>query len=215
MNERIQPLIIQDYINLARQNNRISFAAGLPDIKVLPLSKLKESYASMISHSDDHFQYSPPIYELKQKIIKLMQDQSVVCTEDEILITNGAQQGLYLTSNLFFELNAAVMIEEFVYPGFLQIAHMFNLKYLSVPSDILDGMDLEYLEDLLRTRNALSYLYVVCNGHNPQAFTLSNKKRKYLAFLAEKYNFVIIALLCWEFKHFKFSIFFELYINGE
>ena len=44
MNANIQPLAIQKYIKLAKENDVISFAAGLPDLGVLPLAELKEIY---------------------------------------------------------------------------------------------------------------------------------------------------------------------------
>ena len=84
------------------------------------------------------------------------------------------------------------MIEELVYPGFLQIANMFDLDYLAVPTSSHHGVDLNHLESILKTQKPLPYFYTVCNGHNPLGTTLSNNSRRDLAFLADRYNFIVI-----------------------
>ncbi|MBA2655831.1 MAG: PLP-dependent aminotransferase family protein [Tatlockia sp.] len=192
MNEKIQPLAIQKYIKLARQKDFISFAAGLPDLSVLPISELKESYRQLEEECYSSFQYQSPIDPLKKKIQTLMAKKSVYCELDEILITSGAQQGIYLTANLWLKHKASLMIEEFVYPGFLQVASMFDLNYLAIPTLSNEGLDLNYLETILKTQKPLPYLYIVCNGNNPQSITWSTELRKNLAFLAEKFNFMVI-----------------------
>lgn len=192
MNERIKPLAIQQYIKLAQNKEFISFAAGLPDVCVLPLPQLKEMYKQIAEEGLLSFQYQPPVESLKKKIQHMMADKSVACELDEILIINGAQQGIYLTANLWFKEKASLMIEEFVYPGFLQVANLFDLNYLPIPSKSYEGLDLDYLETVLKTQTPLPYLYVVCNGHNPKGISWNTQLRKDLAFLAEKYNFIII-----------------------
>ncbi|KTD07256.1 PLP-dependent aminotransferase family protein [Legionella jamestowniensis] len=192
MNERIQPLEIQKYVKLSQRNDVISFAAGLPDLSVMPLEALKEAYSQLSVENSKSFQYQAPNEALKLKIQKMMISQAVPCDLEEILITGGAQQAIYLTANLFLKPKASLMIEEFVYPGFLQIANMFDLNYLPIPSIFNCGLDLNYLEMLLKTRKPLPFLYVVCNGHNPLGLTLDTQIRKALAGLAEKYNFIIV-----------------------
>lgn len=192
MNERVQPLEIQKYIKLSQTNDYISFAAGLPDLSVLPIDQLKTAFAELQEERMHSFQYQAPREALKEKIQEMMAAQSVNCSLDEILITNGAQQGIYLTSRLFLKQNASLMIDEFVYPGFLQVANMFDLSYLPIASLFNQGLDLNYLEFLLKKNKPLPYLYIVCNGHNPLGLTYEAEKRKQLALLAEKYNFIIV-----------------------
>ena len=192
MNERIQPLAIQKYVKLAQRKNTISFAAGLPDLSVLPLKQLREVYNQMVDEDSSSFQYQAPLESLKKKIQEMMAAKSVPTKLDEILITSGAQQGIYLTATLWFRQRASLIVEDFVYPGFLQIATMFDLNYLPIPSIMNEGLDLNYLETILKTQKPLPYLYLVCNGHNPLGFTWNTQLRKELAFLAEKYNFIVI-----------------------
>jgi 2-aminoadipate transaminase len=193
MNERIQPLVIQEYIARARNcKGMISFAAGLPDLSVLPIDTLKVAYEEIKAEMTSAFQYQPPPDSLKEKIQYFMQNQSVTCNLEEILITNGAQQAIYLTALLFFREAASLVTEEFVYPGFFQISNTYNLRYLSVPCHHKKGLDLEYLEAIVKQGDVLPYFYTVCNGHNPQGTTLDVAKRQHLAYLAEKYDFIIV-----------------------
>lgn len=192
MKDRIKPLSIQQYIKLARNKEMISFAAGLPDVSVLPLDKVKEEYAFIIEENDQAFQYQAPSESLKRHIQSMMAAKSLSCQLDEILITSGAQQGIYLTANLLLEKYSQVMVEEFVYPGFLQVADMFCPEYTPITTSYNQGMDLNYLESILKTNKPIPYLYVVCNGHNPLGMTWDSNKRKDLAFLADKYGFIVI-----------------------
>ena len=121
-----------------------------------------------------------------------MADKSIQCGLDEILITSGAQQGIYLAANLWFRQNASLMVEKFVYPGFLQVANLFNLNYLGIPSVFGVGPDLNYMETILKKEKPLPFLYTVCNGNNPQSETWSHELRKNIALLAEKYNFIVV-----------------------
>ena len=192
MNANIQPLAIQKYIKLAKENDVISFAAGLPDLGVLPLAELKEIYGLLKEEAFSSFQYQSPIDALKTKIQVFMADKSIQCGLDEILITSGAQQGIYLAANLWFRQNASLMVEKFVYPGFLQVANLFNLNYLGIPSVFGEGPDLNYMETILKKEKPLPFLYTVCNGNNPQSETWSHELRKNIALLAEKYNFIVV-----------------------
>lgn len=192
MNERIQPLAIQTYIKLAQQKNVISLGAGLPDLSVLPVKQLKEIYSELGDEVERSFQYQPPSIQLQEKIQNLMLAKGVSCSLDEILITSGAQQGIFLTAGLWFKEKASLMIEEFVYPGFLQVANMYDLNYIPIPAVFNEGIDLNYLESVLKTKKVLPYLYLVCNGHNPQGVTFNTPLRKELAALADRYNFIII-----------------------
>ena len=192
MKNRLSPLAIQQYIKLARQPGVISFAAGLPDLSVLPLKQLKASYVHIAAGADTMFQYQAPIDGLKQQIQKIMEQQSLVCSIDEIFITGGAQQGIALTANLFFARHENLLIEEFVYPGFLHVANYYGMHYIIIPSIFDKGIDLNALEQVLKTQKTIPYLYVVCNGNNPQCYTWDHQLRQSFANLAEKYNFIIV-----------------------
>lgn len=192
MKDKIQPLAIQKYVNLSRNKEIISFAAGLPDLSVLPIEKLKNAYTELLEEKHSSFQYQPPVESLKKNIQKLMLEKNVSCDTEEILITNGAQQAIYLTANLFLTQQAPLLIDEFVYPGFLQIANLFDLEYLLIFTDLKDGLNLNVLETLLKKKKPLPFLYIVSNGHNPLGITMSNESRENLAYLAEKYHFIIV-----------------------
>lgn len=192
MNAKLRPLAIQQYIKLAQQPGVISFAAGLPDLSVLPLQQLKEAYAGTMGDADGLFQYRSPLDTLKQKIQTLMQERSVPCSFDQILLTAGAQQGVFLTANLWFEQQASLLVEEFVYPGFLHVANQYDLNYVTIPAIFNQGIDCNALEQVLKTQKTLPYLYIVCNGHNPQSITWDPKLRQSLAKLADQYNFIIV-----------------------
>ncbi len=170
-------LLLQDYQNLS----------------VLPIDALKQEFGQMSEISASAFQYQAPHESLKSRIQAMLAAQNLECSLDEILITQGAQQAIYLTANLFLKEKFPLISEEFVYPGFMQIAKLFDLDYIPVPYNEDNSLDLEYLEHCFKTTpSALPYLYLVSNGHNPCGTTLSREHREHLSILAEKYHFNLI-----------------------
>ncbi len=55
-----------------------------------------------------------------------------------------------------------------------------------------DGLDLEKLENALRTEQNVKLLYVIPNFQNPTGRTMSLEKRKAVYELAKKYDFIIL-----------------------
>lgn len=188
----LEPLAIQQYIKRSADKSLISFAAGLPSLSVLPLTQLKKAYHNIENLADKYFQYNAPSNELKQKIQQLMLKQGLPCRLDEILITNGAQQGIALACHLYLKHQQTLWIEEFVYPGFLHTAKQYQINYQTIPSIYGEGLDLDALESILQSGVKLPFLYLVANGNNPQSYTLDENKRKRLANLADTYDFIIV-----------------------
>lgn len=192
MKDRIKELEIQKYLKLASKNDMISFAAGLPDLSVLPVDIVKEATEAVSQYTASAWQYQAPVEGLKSHIQTIMSQLSVSCSTDEILLTHGAQQGISLCASLFLEQKANLISEAFVYPGFLQIANLYDFNYIVLNSSIESGPDLTHLESLLESGEVLQFLYLVTKGNNPLGYTLDNPSRKRLGEIADKFNLVIV-----------------------
>ena len=182
---RVEISEIQKYMALSREPGVISFAAGFPDINVLPTDELKQSYAQLAREDHHIFQYSPPHQGFRKNIQGLMEAMSIPCQTDELLITNGAQQGIQLIASLFFDSKKKLMIEPSCYPGFLQLARVYGFEYEILPQTKDQLIDLNALENILKKPSTLPLLYVIPNGHNPLGVTMPSQMRKDLAFLAD------------------------------
>jgi 2-aminoadipate transaminase len=98
---------------------------------------------------------------------------------DNILITNGSQQGLDLLGKIFLNEGDCVVIEEPGYLGAIQAFGVYKADFLPVPVSE-GGMDIEDLKSVLATNNP-KLIYTVPNFQNPSGITYTNKNREDVA----------------------------------
>lgn len=123
------------------------------------------------------------------------------------VISNGAGDGLNKAADAFLDPGDVILLEEFTFTPFLQ--NVSNVGGIPVPvkldlstgADASNGIDLEYLTDLLENWDERrpdlkgkkpKALYTISTGQNPTGLTQSLKFRKKVYALAEKYDFAII-----------------------
>src|SRR5262249_28080849 len=117
----------------------------------------------------------------------------VSLTPEDVVITTGSQQLLYLLSELLLDPGDLVITEApsyFVYQGTLT---SMGVRTLAVPMDE-HGMDTDALEDLLKRLDRtgeldrLRLIYVCDYFQNPSGLTLSLPRRQRLLELAQRYS---------------------------
>ena len=189
--ESLVPSAIQKSVSFSTRPEFTSFALGLPATELLPSSLLLQGIDDKLL-DDFSLQYSPPIQPLKSHIISLMENRGVICNENQIFITTGAQQAMSLLTRLLINNNGTVALEELVYPGFLQAIQPLHPNILSIPTDYTVGIDLNALELALNQGERPSLIYIVADGHNPLGLSLSLEKRKKLVELARSFKVPII-----------------------
>jgi 2-aminoadipate transaminase len=170
----------------------ISLALGLPAAELFPTEKYAQLATRVMSEDARALQYGPPFRPLKTQIVNLMARRGVECSEEQIFLTSGAQQGLNLLTRLLLDEGGPVMLEELSYSGFQQVIEPFQPEYLCVPTDRATGIDVDEVEFWL-LRGALPRLiYTVTDGHNPLGVSVSPSKRTRLVELAQGYGVPII-----------------------
>ncbi len=191
--KNITPSAMQNTLRYAANKDFISFALGLPDEATFPAEQIKTAIFSVLENDKFALQYTPPLDALKIEIQQIMRLRGLDCQLEEIFLTSGAQQGLNILTRLFIEPHDSVIVESFLYPGFLQAVEPFQPKFLTVRSNGQKGLFLNELEDMLEKGNHNpKLLYVIPDGHNPLAAVLSAEDRVKLSSLAEKYQLAVI-----------------------
>ena len=181
----------------------ISFALGMPAVELFPTTALASATEHVLSVNPGALQYSPPLQSLKQHVWELMKRRGVDCREEQIFLTAGAQQGMSLLSRLLLEPGGSVITEELIYSGFKQVLEPFQPQLLTVSTDAETGMDVDAVEQYLRTGARPSFIYSITDGHNPLSVRLHPSKRTRLVELAEQYRVPIVeddayGFLCYE-----------------
>jgi 2-aminoadipate transaminase len=183
---------LQEMLVIASRPGILSFALGLPAPELFPVAQFAEATTQVLLNDGRALQYGPPFGPLKSHIVSLMSQRNVICSEEEIFLTSGAQQGLNLLVRLLLNPGGQVLLEEFAYTGFQQVIEPYEPQVLTVSTNPETGMDIDGVAALLRDGARPAFIYTVSDGHNPMAVSLSADKRASLVELARCYNVPII-----------------------
>jgi 2-aminoadipate transaminase len=129
---------------------------------------------------------------LKQHVVRLMAERGVECREEQVFLTSGGQQGVNLLARLLIEPGSTVIVEEMAYTGCQQVLYASQAEILTVPTDFKTGVDVDAIQRLLEMGERPALIYVVPDGHNPLAVSMSREKRRRLVELASTYCVPVI-----------------------
>ena len=185
---------IRELLKLTVRPEVISFAGGLPAPEVFPVEEMKRVSLKVLEESGQQaLQYSPTegFPPLREKIAKRMKQVGVKTTPDNILITNGSQQGLDFSGKIFFNPDDIVIVESPSYLGAINAFKSYQCKFLEIPTDD-NGMIMEELEKALETSENVKMIYVIPDFQNPSGRTWTLERRQKLVELANKYDLPVV-----------------------
>jgi 2-aminoadipate transaminase len=190
---------IRELLKLTEQPDVISFAGGLPAPDFFPLREVEEACRYVIQNEGTRaLQYSstegyPP---LREWLAVSMHKYGVPAVPNNVLITNGSQQGLDLIGKVFLEPGDYVITERPTYLGAIQAWKAYGARFRTVSLDddgmVVDEMEEAYREVVEKTGRPPKFIYVLPNFHNPAGVTLSLERRERLAEIATRLNLPIV-----------------------
>src|SRR6267142_5530133 len=184
--------------------NLISFAAGLVDPLTLPVDECAAITQKIFAdrpRAQTALQYDttlglkPLRHQLLAHLEKLegKPASSMSLTADDIVLTTGSQQTLYLVGDCLIDPGDIVIAANpsyFVFTGTLQ---SLGAQVIAVPTDD-DGMDVEAMAELLRRleKNGLlprvKFVYCTSFFDNPTGLTLSLERRKRMLEIVKQFS---------------------------
>jgi 2-aminoadipate transaminase len=189
---------IRELLKLTEKPNIISFAGGLPNPGTFPVQEVQEACNRVLrDHARSALQYSTTegITSLREAITEHLRRDGMDVHPDQVIVTNGSQQGLDLLARIFVDRGDTVMVSNPTYLGALQAFNYFGAKYATADSDD-DGIIPESVEEtLLRLKGEgirPKFLYVVSTFANPTGTSISLSRRKRLIELAHEHDFLIL-----------------------
>ena len=189
---------IRELLKYTEQADIISFAGGLPDPATFPVEFLAKVAAEEILHNSlKSLQYTTTEGKrpLREALAKWLSEEGIKTTMENIVITNGSQQGLDLLGRAFLDAGDAVFVSLPTYLGALQAFRAYQPTLVGIPLEE-DGMDLNFLRRAIREARRAGHtpklIYVVPDFQNPTGITWSEEKRRELLRIAEEEDLLVV-----------------------
>jgi DNA-binding transcriptional MocR family regulator len=171
----------------------VDFERLAADPSLAPTGDLRRCLrGAMIDRGAETLDYADPagLRSLRETVSRRLRAHGVAVGRDEILITNGAQQGLDLVLRLLVRAGDRVAVEAPTYGMFHPLLRLHGGEPVEVAMAD-DGMDLDALENAMN-RSALQLVYTMPNFHNPTGVTTDQAHRERLLGLCESHRVPII-----------------------
>ena len=185
---------IREILKATEDPSVISFAGGLPNPQFFPVNEISKAATKVFQDSGKELlQYSTTegYFPLRKFIAdRYLEKKGLFIDPDEILITNGSQQGIDLIGKIFLNKGDHVIIEKPGYLGAIQAFTTYEPTFHQIPL-LEDGIELELLEKTLKEYDCKLF-YTVPNFQNPSGISYSKEKRQQLANLLKSYNTILV-----------------------
>ncbi len=174
--------IIREILKVTQSQEVISFAGGLPNPKLFPKEEISKILLKLSENMDENtLQYATTEgdSELRSLIDK-----------EQVLITDGSQQGLDLIAKIFIEKGDRVLVEDPSYLGAIQTFASFGAEIDAIALES-DGLNSEILENQLQ-KEKYKFLYINPDFQNPSGTLYSIEKRIEIVNIAQRFGLTIV-----------------------
>lgn len=166
------------------------FIYGQVDHTLFPLAEWRDCARQALgkkwlgSWTNDTWAHDDPLL-VEQIRRRILPRRGVLANDDEILVTLGAQNALYLLTSLLVGPNTKVAMEE---PGYPDVRNIFRLKTDHVSLVPVDGKGITLTEEL----NVSDVVFTTPSHQFPTTVTMPLERRMELLKRAAKHDFLII-----------------------
>jgi DNA-binding transcriptional MocR family regulator len=172
--------LVFEILESAKARDVVPFGSAFPSPMLFPLQRLSRSLASSMAGMDPWSSVddiSPGNANLRRQIaLRYLADGMHVHTDD-IVIVNGALEGLNLSLHVVTKPGDAVIVESPAFYGALQALESHGLRAIEVPVRPREGVDLAALQIAL-DRHKPSACWLMTNFQNPVGSLMPDEKKK-------------------------------------
>lgn len=189
----IAPSAVREILKIAEQPEVRSFAGGLPAPELFPVDAIAQAHARvLVMNGGAALQYSTTegFGPLREWVADRFTAAGAATSADDVVVTNGSQQGIDLVARVLLDPGAVVVTENPTYLAALQVFQAAQAKVFAVDSD-REGMQLEALAKVLATHD-VRLIYLVPNFANPTGVTWSAPRRAGLVALAQAWKVPVL-----------------------
>jgi DNA-binding transcriptional MocR family regulator len=170
----------------------LAIASLAPDLQ--PKAKMGRFFAQALREQElESFNYlmTPGHGELRQQIARLGLSCGLELTPEQIVITNGCHEAVFLALMAVCQPGDTVVLESPIYFNLLQLLKYLKLKIIEIPSSDVNGMHLNTLSFVLEN-HPVKALFSISNVNNPLGFSMPKEKKKALVSLLDQYQIPLI-----------------------
>jgi 2-aminoadipate transaminase len=190
---RMPPSAVREILKVAEQPDVLSFAGGLPAPELFPVEAIAEAHAEVLAREGRAaLQYSTTegFGPLREWVAARLALRGIDVGADQVLITNGSQQGIDLVARVLLDPGDVVAVESPSYLAALQTFAGCEVSFATVSSDD-DGMDTGDLARVFAARPP-RLVYLVPEFQNPRGTTLSRERRAALVRLCQAHRVPVL-----------------------
>lgn len=196
---------ISYFMKAALENpNLISLAAGLVDEPSLPVKEMAQCFGQLFGNESTGraaLQYGTTqgLLPLRRQLLERfataegLSPHSLALTPDDVIITNGSQQLLYILSEVLLDPGDIVLTEAPSYFVYHSVLTCRGAEVIGIPMDD-QGLRTDLLETLLlRLEQAgklerIKLIYTVDYFQNPSGLSLAGDRRSHILELARRFS---------------------------
>jgi 2-aminoadipate transaminase len=177
-----------------RNPDAVFFGGGVPPAEIIPVDRLRHGAERAWDDGADILLYGEVrgYRPLRELIAARMAARGATVDPADILITNGAQQGIDLVARVFVDPGDIVLTEAPTFMDALRVFRSHEAEPVGVPVDA-EGLQVDALAAILdRLPSRPKFLYTVPTYQNPMGVTLSPARRQALVALARERDLLIV-----------------------
>jgi 2-aminoadipate transaminase len=176
-----------------------NFGPGNPDPGVFPALELGAAAQRVLTEMGQELAHYPdPLGLPALRAVaaeRFERNHGVRPALADIVITNGAMQGLTLSAQGLARPGDSVVLEDFEYGGTIRVFKQHGLRLVGVPLDD-SGMRMDALEEVLARESHAgtkpAFIYTTASYQNPTGTTLPGERRERLIELAREHGLPIV-----------------------
>lgn len=152
---------------------------------------VNESLIGRENYLYNYYEHQEGLEELRQSVQTLLFDQAIYSKSDQLVITTGTQQALFILSQIDFPgKGQEILVEQPTYHRMNQLLMAQYLTYQTIERRV-DGIDLDELEEHFKS-GKIKFFYTIPRFHYPLGHSYSEEEKRAILDLAAKYHIYIV-----------------------
>ncbi|MGT2932719.1 aminotransferase-like domain-containing protein [Streptococcus catagoni] len=152
---------------------------------------MTESLVNRENYLFNYYHQTRGLKELIKSLHKQLAKDAVYAKENNILVTSGSQQALYILSQMPFPNGKkTILIEQPTYPRLLDLITFHKLPFQTIERHF-EGLDLKKLEEIF-SRQDIKFFYTMSRFSNPLGLAYTSSEKQKIVELAERYDVYIL-----------------------